>query len=88
MGQLVFYLWSSYFLESLDYVVQSFFHNLIFTVSATMSVQPIYFNDNIGAEDPESLSLDLVIQAVTDPSQIEINPGVANVNILDDEGMK
>ena len=50
-----------------------------------MSVQPIYNDDMVGVEDPESLNL--VIQAVTNPSQIEINPAIANVNVLDDEGM-
>ena len=70
--------------------MQSFFlrpnSQLTFTVGATMSVQPIYIDDGIGIEDPESL--DLVIQAVTDPSQIDIDPAVANVNVLDDEGVK
>ena len=75
---------------SLEYVMQTFFlpanTQLTFTVSATMSVQPNYNDDMVGVEDPESL--DLVIQAVSDSSQIDIDPAVANVNVLDDEGMK
>ena len=75
--------------RDLQYVVQSFFlpqNSLTFTVSTTMSVQPQYVDDSVGYEEPESL--DLVIQAVTDPSQIMFTQGVTNVNIFDDEGMK
>ena len=74
----------------LQYVEQSFFvpdnGQLTFTVNATMSVQPMYIDDSVGNEDPESL--DLVIQAVTDPSLIRFTQDVANLNIFDDEGMK
>ena len=74
----------------LQYVEQSFFvpdnGHLTFTVNATMSVQPMYIDDSVGNEDPESL--DLVIQAVTDPSQIRFTEDVANLNIFDNEGMK
>ena len=75
---------------NLAYVVQSFFlpanSQLTFTTSGTLSVQPNYNDDNIGVEDPESL--ELVIQAVPNSPRIVIDPAVANVNILDDEGMK
>ena len=60
-------------------------NSLTFTVAAIMSVFPEYNDDVIGVEDPESL--DLVIEAVSDPSGITIDPAVANVNVLDDEGM-
>ena len=75
--------------EDLQFVEQSFFlpsdSSLTFTVAATMSVVPSYIDDVIGVEDPESL--DLVIEALSEPSGITIDPAVANVNVLDDEGM-
>jgi hypothetical protein len=70
----------------LQFVEQSFVlpsNSLTFTVAAIMSVFPEYNDDVIGVEDPESL--DLVIEAVSDPSGITIDPAVANVNVLDDE---
>ena len=72
----------------LQFVEQSFFlpsNSLTFTVAATMSVFPDYIDDVIGVEDPESL--DLVIEVVSDPSGITIDPAVANVNVFDDEGI-
>ena len=73
----------------MTYVVQSFTlpsqNRLTFTVGGEiLSIQPVYDDDNVGVEDPESL--DLVITVVSDPSRVIVVPSVANVNVLDDEG--
>ena len=71
----------------MQYVVQSFFLpavRLIFTDQGTMLIQPNYMDDVVGLEDAETL--DLVLQAVTDPSQIQFGLSRASINIFDNEG--